>query len=176
MNFIRVTRRYQYVFANGTRTRELNLAPGCSTMPIDPPNEQSEEEPRRRAEQRLANRIRAAERKEIARLRREEDAQAQEQLRKDAILAEVNRIIGARIEEIRAEFMNAPPRNGEQEGMEIDDDDDEVVLRIPEPFVYRDIQIFRNVEGKNVMNGKLFDYSRVLYILTIIYEFSFGIL
>lgn len=157
MNFIRVTRRYQYACVNGVRSREVNIAPPCLALVASPRRELPEEV-------RLANRAHAEERREAARLRREREAQAQEQLRNEAIMAEVERIIGERIAEVRAEFRNAPPMNEGQERMEVDDD--EVVLRIPEPFVAGEIVIIENdclhgMRGANRMNGELLGYVMI---------------
>lgn len=152
MNYIRQTRQYNYMCVNGSRTREAIVEPLHLALPANPRRVLSEEE-------RAANRARAEEKREAIRLRREQEERAQEQLRNEAILAAVNQIVEERIEQVRAEFRNALPRNGEPEHMEVDDD--ECVLRIPEPFLYREVVVVEDKEkygqrGANRMNGKLF--------------------
>lgn len=151
MNFVRNTRRYQYQCVNGARLRESNVAPQHMELLANPRQALTEEE-------RLANRARAEEKREQARIRREAEEQAQEQLRNEAIMAEVNRVIEGRIAEIRAEFLNAQI-NERHQRMEVDDD--EVVLRIPEPFEAREIEVVENeamigMRGANRMNGMQF--------------------
>lgn len=151
MNYVRQTRQYNYMCVNGSRTREATVQPLHLALAANPRRVFSQEE-------RAANQARAEERREAIRLRREQEERAQEQLRNEAILAAVNQIVGERIEYVRAEFRNALLRNGEPEHMEVDDD--ECVLRIPEPFLYQEVVVVEDKEkvekrGANRMNGKL---------------------
>lgn len=154
MNFVRNTRRYKYQCVNGYRSRESNVGLEHMALVDNPRRELPEAD-------RLANRVRAAERREAAQLRREQEAQEQDRLRHEAVMLEVNRLIAERMVEVRADLLNEQRLNRERERMDVDDD--EVVLRIPEPFEARDIVVIENdgllgLRGANRMNGKLFGY------------------
>lgn len=154
MNFVRNTRRYNYQCVNGARSRVSNVGLELMALVDNPRRALSEAD-------RLANRARAAEKREAAQLRREQDAQEQERLRHEVVMLEVNRLIAEKMEEVRADLLNEQRLNRVPERMDVDDD--EVVLRIPEPFEARDIVVIENdgllgFRGANRMNGELFGY------------------
>lgn len=177
MNYLRFTRASKYQCVNGLRSIQPNDEPPSAGLPNsrnDLPAEQLPErqlellERRRVREEQL--RVREEQRRfeqEQQRLRQEQQRQAEEKLRNYAILAEVNRLLNERMAQFYTD-MNLR-QNGVERRMEVDDDD--VVLRIPEPVAALRIDVVENtrmlgMRGANLMTGK--QLSHVFLFLMII--------
>lgn len=152
MDYVRFTRARKYICVNGALTVSRN---------IDAPRDGLNGNLRQRVpeEVRAARRAREQERIERARLRQEQQREEEERVRQEHIMAQVEAMLAARMEQFRVEFQRA----AETQRMEVEDDD--VLICVPEPFAVQEINIVENIDmlglrGANDIHGK----TKIMFI------------